>query len=91
MRILTKSSIYFIVASLVVFLISGTIIYFMLQALVYEEVDDLLTEKKKLVIKELEKHNSFERFIIPKDSSVVIGPQLNIVQDPIKQVGFHHL
>ncbi len=74
MKLLTKSSIYFIVTSLIIFLISGVAIYFMLQMVILCEVDDLLIDKKEDMLWELHQSKGFENFTIPKDSSIIIEP-----------------
>ncbi|KAA3614884.1 MAG: sensor histidine kinase [Calditrichaeota bacterium] len=74
MKLLTKSSLYFVVTSIVVFILSGVTIYFMLQSIILEEIDDLLTEQKEDVLWELHQLKGFENITIPKDSLVVIEP-----------------
>lgn len=85
MRLLTKSSYYFIVTSIVIFLLSGITIYFLIDAIVEEDIDEYLDDQRKEVIWEIKKNNGFENFIIPKDSTVLIGPVLSkmVYQEPI--------
>lgn len=73
MKLLYKSSLYLIIATIIVFLLSGVIIYFMLKSIIQEEVDEQLIEHKRLVVDELNNLSSFDHYIMPKDSSVVIG------------------
>lgn len=76
MRLLSKSSLYFVVTSLVVFLLSGIGIYFLLQAIIHEEVDEALADQKSVMLQELREVNGFEHFILPKDSCLTIGPEI---------------
>ena len=86
MKLSSKSTIYFILTTLVVFLISGISIYFMLRLILQYELDGDLTDKKLIVHKELKDVNGFENFIFPKDSSVIIG---SLVSEKIEEVFIH--
>ncbi len=81
MRLLTRSSIYFIIASLFVFLVSGSIIYFLLQTQIYEEVDEILARQKMLVRMDLEEKDNFNLYSLPRDSSIKFSGPLNIYPD----------
>ena len=72
MKLLTKSSNYFIITSLIIFLLSGVTIYFMLQILIFDAVDELLINKKEDMLWELQQSEGFDNFILPKDSSLII-------------------
>lgn len=81
MKLLHKTSLYLLIATLIVFIIGGVSIYFMLQAIIREEVDGQLVEQKAILLKELESIETFENFIDPKDSSVVIGEKVKTTTD----------
>ena len=83
MRLLTKSSIYFIAASLLIFIISGSIIYTLLQAQMYDEVDEMLYRQKVILRMDLEEKGSFASYDLPRDSSIIFSRPLNSAPDTV--------
>jgi len=75
MKLLTKSTIYFIVTSIAVFLVSGVTIYYLLQDLIREEIDDSLLDRKSEFYWELREAGGFDTIVLPKDSTIhIAGP-----------------
>lgn len=73
MRLLTKSTIYFIITTPFIFLISGIFIYFFLQSLLLEEVDEELSNQKILLLKEFSLLQDFKNFKLPTDGSITVS------------------
>ena len=78
MKLLTKANLYYIATTLVVFLLAGIVVYISLQDLIYEEVDELLQKQSSAFIDELTEVGGFEYISLPRDSSILIGPQMSI-------------
>ncbi|AKD04552.1 HAMP domain-containing sensor histidine kinase [Pontibacter korlensis] len=57
MRVLTKTSLYYLLVSLVVFAVGGTSFYLMLREEIYDEVDDQLFTDKENIISYIRQHN----------------------------------
>ncbi|RDV15517.1 sensor histidine kinase [Pontibacter diazotrophicus] len=57
MRILTKTSLYYLLVSFVVFLVGGFSFYKIMQAEIYDEVDDQLFTDKENIIAYIQEHN----------------------------------
>ncbi|MBF8963854.1 HAMP domain-containing histidine kinase [Pontibacter sp. FD36] len=57
MRILTKTSLYYLLVSVIVFLLGGTSFYKILQTEIYDEVDDQLFTDKENIIEYIRRHN----------------------------------
>jgi signal transduction histidine kinase len=76
MKLLSKANLYYIATTLVIFLIAGIAVYISLQDLIYEEVDELLLEQKSVFIDELNELGGFAFVFLPKDSSIIVGPQI---------------
>lgn len=57
MRVLTKTSLYYLLVSVVVFLVGGTSFYWIMQSEIYDEVDDQLFTDKENIIEFIRQHN----------------------------------
>lgn len=57
MRILTKTSLYYLLVSVIVFLLGGLSFYKILQTEIYDEVDDQLFTDKENIIEYIRRHN----------------------------------
>ncbi|WP_276495733.1 sensor histidine kinase [Pontibacter litorisediminis] len=57
MRILTKTSLYYLLVSLVVFAVGGTVFYLSLREEIYDEVDDQLFTDKENIIAYIQKYD----------------------------------
>lgn len=57
MRVLTKTSLYYLLVSLVVFAVGGTVFYLSLREEIYDEVDDQLFTDKENIIAYIQKHD----------------------------------
>jgi len=76
MKLLTKANLYYIATTLVIFLMAGITVYISLQDLIYEELDELLLEQKSAFIDDLNELDGFAFISLPKDSSIIVGPQI---------------
>jgi len=81
MKLLNKTSLYLLYASLIVFLSSGVIIYFFLQATIKEDVNERLMEQKDFFLEHLHDFGSFDQYALPLDSSIIIGPAEEALPD----------
>ncbi|AHM62691.1 histidine kinase [Flammeovirgaceae bacterium 311] len=57
MRVLTKTSIYYLLVAIVVFLVGGISFYLIMQQEIYDEVDDQLFTDKENIITFIRQHN----------------------------------
>ncbi|TPE46032.1 sensor histidine kinase [Pontibacter mangrovi] len=57
MRVLTKTSLYYLLVSLVVFAVGGTVFYLSLREEIYDEVDDQLFTDKENIIAYIQQHD----------------------------------
>lgn len=57
MRVLTKTSLYYLLVSLVVFLVGGISFYKIMQVEIYDEVDDQLFTDKENILEYIRQHN----------------------------------
>lgn len=87
MKLLTKSTIYFILTTIIVFLISGVTVYFLMQNFIRSEIDESLLDKKSEFFAELREIKSFSNFVLSKDSTLIIGQPLNIKANSLPVFG----
>lgn len=73
MKLLTKTSIYFLAISLIVFLLGGVSIYYLVQNLIRAEIDDQLIEKRVELLWEFKNSGGISEYFLPGDSSVKIS------------------
>jgi signal transduction histidine kinase len=71
-KLSNKSSLYFLITTLIVFFISGVIIFFVIQYIIKDEIDETLTEQKEQMIHNLDQADKFE--------------ELNILQEIIVEI-----
>lgn len=57
MRVLTKTSLYYVLVSLLVFAVGGTLFYLSMREEIYDEVDDQLFTDKENIISYVRQHN----------------------------------
>jgi signal transduction histidine kinase len=73
MKLLTKTSIFFVVTSGLVFCLGGLWSYYFLHNLITEEVEENLAYERALFLQQIEKYDSFKQIVLPADSSIIIG------------------
>lgn len=80
MRILTKTSLYYLLVSVIVFLLGGLSFYKILQTEIYDEVDDQLFTDKENIIEYIRRHNELpsvtsgiSEAIIVRETSAGVG------------------
>ncbi len=83
MKLLTKSTLYFLTTSLIVFLIGGISVYFLLQAIIKEEVDESLEDRQSALLWELDKPGGFANIVLPSDSSIKIHSSNSALSEPV--------
>lgn len=73
MRLLTKTTLYYLLSTLGIFILGGVIFYLVLISIINTEVDEKLTFKKERVIQKLQ-----EQSIVGSDSTFAIDKNIHI-------------
>ncbi len=79
MRLITKSSLYFIPAILLVFFLSGVFLHSFLENLIFEEVEENLAKQRTLFLQQVTQLNSFSEIPIPLDKTIEIGKETDSI------------